>query len=377
MARKSRKRKHQTALHRDTPPGAAPGSLVRRDDTRPARIHAFAYGPDKFIEERNVTLEKLRELRSASPLLWVDVDDFGDVDILLQLGELFGLHPLALEDVVNAHQRPKVEQYGNHLFIVARMAMLAEQEANSNNGIGQKPLIGTEQLSLFLGAQFVITVQEQIPGDSLEPVRQRLRNNVGIIRREGTDYLAYSLLDAVVDGCFPILERYGEHLEELEEEILHRPGADAVPKLHQIKHDLLIMRRTLWPLRDAIHVLIRDPNPLIEDDTRVYLRDCYDHTVRITELIEVYRELGSDLMGLHLNCVNNRTNEVMKVLSIIATIFMPMNFVAAVYGMNFNSEYSPFNMPELNWYFGYPMALLVMVTMASSLLLFFRRRGWI
>ncbi len=281
----------------------------------------------------------------------------GDTEVVARLGELFGLHPLALEDVLNNHQRSKVELYGDHLFIVARMLE------------GGTALV-TDQLGMFLGKSFVITFQH-LKGDCFDPLRERIRRERGIVRTSGPDYLAYAILDGVVDSYFPICEGFGDRIETLEEEIIRQVDGDIVSRIHAVKSKLLILRKSVWPLREALHILVRDPIPLVSDDTRVYLRDCADHTFQIIDLVETYRELSSNLMDLYHSVVANRTNEVMQMLTVIATIFIPLTFIVGVYGMNFDS------MPELRWKYGYAVVWGVMIAVAGGLLWFFQRKGWL
>jgi len=298
------------------------------------------------------------------PVVWIDVEGLGDAETVRVLGELLGLHRLALEDVLNVHQRPKLEQYPDYYFIVAHMVTYGEH-------------CETEQLSLFLGKNFVLTFQEGKPGDSLEPIRERVRQKHSRIRDSGLDYLAYALLDAVVDGYFPILEQYGEQLESLEDEIVTRPSGDMVARVHAIRRNLLTLRRAIWPQRETFNALLREETSLVTNETRLHLRDCYDHTAQLIDLIETYRELGADLTDVYLSSISNRTNEIMRVLTVIATIFIPLTFIAGVYGMNFNPSASPWNMPELNWFWGYPLALTLMFTVAAVQLVLFRKRGWL
>jgi len=266
--------------------------------------------------------------------------------------------------VLSVHQRPKIEQYGEYYFIVTRMVRLGEH-------------LETEQLSLFLGKNFILTFQEGRPGDCLDLIRERIRQKGGRIREAGLDYLAYALLDAIVDCYFPILEEYGERLEAFEDEILTRPYGDTVARIHEIKRNLLTLRRAIWPQRETFNTLLRDELPLVTNETRLYLRDCYDHVTQLIDLIETYRELGADLIDVYLSSISNRTNEIMRVLTVISTIFIPLTFIAGVYGMNFNPSASPWNMPELNWFWGYPLSLLLMAVVAFGQLIFFRRRGWL
>jgi magnesium transporter len=264
--------------------------------------------------------------------------------------------------VVNVHQRAKVEEYGDHLYIVLRM-------------VGPGEHLETEQLSLFLGRNFVLTFQER-PGDCFEPVRARLRHSRGRMRDTGADYLAYALIDAIVDAYFPVVDDCGERLEELDEQMSAGHSHDAMAVLHHLRGELMLLRRAIRPLRDELVNLMPDPNALIRPETQFYLRDCYDHTVQLIDLLDTYRELCSDLRDFHLSAVSNRMNEIMKVLTIIATLFMPLSFIAGVYGMNFNTAL-PGNMPELNWPYGYVLSLGLMLLVAGGMVAFFWRRGWL
>jgi magnesium transporter len=325
-------------------------------------MRAIAYHGNDFVEHEIRRPEDVAELLQNWPVTWLNVAGLGDAQTIDELGSLFGLHPLALEDVVNVHQRAKVDQYGEHLFVVARMP-------RENEGLA------TEQVSVFVGKNFVLTFIEDA-GDSFEPVRTRLRAG-GRLREAGPAYLTYSLLDAVIDAYFPVVESFAERLDKLEDRVTMRPSRGAIAEIHAAKHSLRLLRRILWPLREAVNSLIRDPSPLMDDDTRVHLRDCYDHLVQIIDLLETYRELCSDLTDLYLSSLSNRMNEVMKVLTIIATIFMPLSFITGLYGMNFHTGTSPWNMPELNWRFGYFYALGLMSLTALAMLWYFRRKGWL
>ncbi|HUT26165.1 MAG TPA: magnesium/cobalt transporter CorA [Sumerlaeia bacterium] len=348
---------------RRSPPGTPPGTLLVDPEAPKCSVRVMAYREDDVVEKTTQDLGEIRRFLQEWPVTWVNVDGLGDADTLRQLGEIFDVHKLALEDVVNVHQRPKAEQYEGHLFIILRMTEAGER-------------IESEQFSIFLGKNFVLTFQER-PGDCLDPVRDRIRSGRGRIRQVGPDYLTYAFLDAIVDHYFPLLERLGDRLEALEDEILTDPDSSTVARVHDVKRDLQTLRRAAWPLRDVMNSLLRDMSAFVADDTRVYLRDCYDHTVQILDILEVRRELCSDLRDLYLSCLSNRMNEVMKVLTIIATIFIPLSFVAGLYGMNFDPDRSPWNMPELSWYWGYPFALGVMAAVVGLLLFYFHRRGWI
>jgi len=348
---------------RRTPPGASPGTLIADPAAVQPVVRLIGYGPDD-LEERGVAVgEDLRALTGRWPVTWINVDGLADLELIQSLGEMFGLHRLALEDVVNVHQRPKVEDYEDHAFIVTRMIH------------GELPP-ATEQVSLFLGGNFLLTFQER-PGDCFDLVRDRIRRRRGHIRERGVDYLAYALLDAVIDGYFPVLEACGERLESLEDTVLDQPSAEHSVQIHDMKRDLLTLRRAIWPQREMINALARDTLAQVSDQTRVYLRDCYDHTVQLMDIVETYREIASGLVDVYLSSVSARMNEIMKLLTIIATIFIPLGFIAGLYGMNFDTRISPWNMPELSWRWGYPFALGLMAAVAIGLLLFFRKRGWI
>lgn len=350
-------------FHRRTPPGAPPGSLVADPAAPRPVLRVIAYGPDRCAEKEIQSPAEVRAFLGQYPVTWLNVDGLGDAQVIAELGEIFNLHRLALEDVVHVHQRAKVEPYGNTYYLVARMAELNEH-------------LETEQMSLFLGPNFVLTFQERI-GDCWDPLRARLRSGAGRVRAAGPDYLAYSLLDAVIDGYFPLLEKLGERLEVLEDRVVLNPRAEVISRIHEIKRNLLTLRRAVWPLRDALALLYRDQNPLFTEETRLYLRDSYDHTIQLFDLIETDRDMASGLLDVYLSSVSNRMNEIMKVLTVISTIFIPLSFVAGVYGMNFNPAKSPWNMPELNWAWGYPFALGVMAAVAGIMLYYFYRKGWL
>jgi magnesium transporter len=267
-----------------------------------------------------------------------------------------------MEDVVNVDQRPKVESYGDIAYIVS-----SNVSPNAEQSI--------EQISLFLGKDFVLTFQER-EGDCLDPVRQRLRKGSPRIRGSGSDYLAYAILDTVIDHYFPLLETYGERLEEIHEQIAEQPTPEVLEQIHAIRSDLTAIRRVLWPMRDVMNVLVRDGLPQLAEDTRPYLRDCYDHVVSLIDLLQSGRESAAGLMEFYASSIGNRMNEVMKVLTVFAALFIPLTFVAGLYGMNFNPETSPLNMPELNWYWGYPFAWALMILIGVVMLLFFWRKGF-
>ncbi len=366
MSKKNKRRKDRTLrIQRQTAPGHSPGAIVPHPAHRPSAAGVLAYGPQSIVEHDLADVMQIPKLLSDHPVTWVNVEGLGDVKLIERLGDLFDLHRLALEDVVNVHQRAKVDEYGAILFIVLRMVNC------------QQDRCGTEQLSLFVGPGFVLTFQEGTPGDPFDRVRERIRKNVGKIRASGSDYLAYALIDAAIDAYYPVLEVYAERIDVLEDAVLEAGSRRTMDSLHEVKADLLLLRRAIWPLREALAQLMREGVPNIADTTRVYLRDCYDHVVQIVELVETYRELTADLRDLYMSSISNRINETMRVLTIISVIFIPLTFIAGIYGMNFDTDASDVNMPELNWPFGYPIVLTAMAVVAAALLVFFYRKGWL
>lgn len=345
------------------PPGSAPGTLIAVPGSVEPKLDLLAYGPTDFIHKEIADVSELKDYIGKWPVVWVNVEGLGNIAKIQEIGDLFKIHHLALEDIINVHERAKVERYGDDLFLVMHMIELEKH-------------LETEQLSVFTGKGFVVTFQEG-PIDTLNPARERIRRGQGHIRQLGADYLVYSIIDSVLDNYFPILEEYGEILDELEDHIIQKPSTEVVANVHSVKRDLLILRRAVWPLREAINTLIRDTETLFSDETRIHMRDCYDHAVRIIDFIETYRELAADLMDVYLSSLSNRMNEVMKVLTIITTLFVPPTLVAGIYGMNFNTEISNWNMPELNWYFGYQFALALMFAMTLAVVGLLWYKGWL
>lgn len=343
--------------------GTAPGTLVPPLQAPPrSRLILVSYGSDHYQENQLQSVEECLPFREKPFPLWLNVEGLGQVEVLEKLGTYFQLHPLALEDILNIGQRPKFDDYDDYLFMILRLAVGAGVE--------------TEQIGLFLGKDFLITVEERI-GNGFEPVRERLRKGRPQIRRRGPDYLAYALIDSAVDSFFPVLERLGAKLQELDAAVMEHPTEDILQQIHNVKQELLILRRVLWPSRDMIGTLIRDDTPLIQPQTDVYLRDCYDHAVEIMDTVETYRDQAAGIMDVYLSTLSKHLNEVIKVLTIISTIFIPLTFMVGIYGMNFDPQSSPWNMPELSAYYGYPVALAVMAMLALSMIAYFKRRGWI
>jgi magnesium transporter len=354
-------------------PGESPGTLrlqeevVRRKPVITLIEYDRAHLEERLIEDRDELLSHLNNQH----VTWINIDGLGDIDVLRSLGSQFNLHPLALEDVLDTTQRPKVEQYDNYLFIVAHMIYRDRSAVTCG-----------EQVSMFLGKHFLITLQEEAEFDPFEPVRARIRNANGTIRKMGPDYLAYALLDSIVDHYYPVLEDVGAKIDLVEEQLADlKPGASPVGELHGYKRSLARIRRFIWPVRDLISSLMHEESGLVTKPTKVYLRDCYDHTVQLMDLVESYRDVLSGLMELYLSAVGIRTNEIMRVLTVISSIFIPLTFIAGVYGMNFAHEVDgkplPWNMPELLHPYGYIACLLFMLGVAVFQIVYFKKRGWL
>jgi magnesium transporter len=342
--------------------GLPPGTLVHTGEqkTEKTRLTVFDYDATHCEEKEVGTPEELFPFKDRPTNTWINIDGLHQVDVIEKIGQHYELHPLLLEDIVSVRQRPKLDDYDSYLFIVLKM--LRYDEARHE--------IDIEQVSLVLGKNFVISFQENV-GDVFDPVRDRLRNGKGRIRKMGTDYLAYALIDAIVDQYFVVLEKLGEQISDLEEEMLRDPRQETVTAIHRLKRTMILLRKSVWPLREVIGSLQRGESELIRKETDVFLRDVYDHTIQEMDTIESYRDMLSGLLDVYLSSISNRMNAVMKVLTIIATIFIPLTFIAGLYGMNFEF------MPELHWRWGYPVVLLLMALVASAMLLFFKRKKWL
>jgi magnesium transporter len=342
--------------------GLPPGTLVhvgerKAEKTRITRIDF----DEKSIEEKEIDrIEACFPFKDKPMVTWMNIDGLHEVEIIKKIGARFDIHPLVLEDIAHTGQRAKTEDFDSYLFIVLRMLYYG----------GKGDEIVGEQVSLILGPNYVISFQER-EGDLFNPIRERLRNGKGRIRKAGSDYLAYTLFDAIVDHYFVILERIGEEIESIEEELVTNPIPETLQMIHRMKGHLIFLRKSVWPLRELINVLERRESPLITKPTRIYLRDVYDHTIQVIDTIETFRDMVSGMLDIYLSSVSNRMNEVMKVLTIIATVFIPLTFIAGIYGMNFKY------MPELEWHIGYPLALAVMLAIVVLLMIFFRRKKWL
>jgi magnesium transporter len=301
---------------------------------------------------------------------WIQVRGLHNIDILKSVWDYFGLHPLIQEDIVSVSQRPKIEHYPDHLFVVMRMI-------TTTSGKDQRlSTLHSEQISIILGKNYVLSFQET-DEPVFEPVLNRLEMTTTRLRKLGPDYLAYALMDTVVDHYFSALDLIAEEIEKVEERIINEPKEEHLQQIHALRRDLIYLRKSVWSLRDGINSLIRDDSKLISEEVKVYFRDVYDHVVQVIDSIETSREMVFGLFDMYMSGLSNKMNEVMKVLTIIATIFIPLTFIAGIYGMNFNPDISPFNMPELNWYYGYPFSLILMVILTGSMLIYFKRKGWL
>ncbi len=342
--------------------GLPPGTLVHigNESNKTVQISVIGYGPDGVEEQHFEHVEQYLQNPCDSSVVWVNVEGVHDVELIRALGDKHAFHPLVLEDIVNTIQRPKIEDYGDYLFIVLKML--------HPTGDGD---FSSEQLSIILGPDYLFTFQEGVKGDAFDAVRDRLRGGKGKIRAMGADYLAYSLIDAIVDGYFGILEGFGERIIDVEEELTASPDQKALHRINGMKKEIIYLRKSVWPLREAISFLERGDSSLLHDSTRLYFRDVYDHTVQVIDTVETYRDLLSGMLDLYLSSISNRTNEVMKFLTVIGTIFMPLTFLVGVYGMNFKY------LPELEWKNGYFVLWVLMVALALLMVAYFRKKRWL
>lgn len=347
-------------------PGSPPGTLIIDEDASIPNIFLIDYNADEAIGVQLSTPEDCIPYLDSQSVSWLDVQGLGSEDVLKRLGKVFNLHELVLEDIVNIPQRPKVESFADQELIILHMV------TSRDDGRG----FYDEQVSLILGKNYILTVQEEPENDVFEPIRQRIHRNRGVIRSQKADYLTYALIDAIVDGFFPVLEDYGERLEDLQDEVVENPTRQTLDKIHKIKRELLLLRRAIWPQRDAINALIREESPLIDRQVQIFLRDCYDHTVQVIDMVETYRELAANLMDIYLSSLSNSTNEIMRFLTVISTVFIPLTFISGVYGMNFDTDI-PGNMPELKMPLGYFCFWCVILAVSGGLLFYFWKKGWL
>ena len=363
--------------------GLPPGSLIHIGEKKKEeiKISILDYDETNFQEKEAKTIDECFLLKDKPTVTWINVDGIHQIEILEKLGNCFGLHPLVLEDILNTDQRPKIEDYNDYIYIVLKMLYYKEnnplspptkgRQGGVKGGMGVfSDGITIEQISLIIGQNFVISFQEGIEGDVFNSVRERIRNDKGRIRKMGSDYLAYSLIDAIVDNYFIILEKIGDKIELLEEKLVTDPTQETLHIIHNLKREMIFLRKSVWPLREVVSGMERGESPLIKESTRVYLRDVYDHTIQVIDTIETFRDMVSGMLDIYLSSISNRLNAVMKVLTIIATIFMPLTFIAGVYGMNFKY------MPELEWRWGYPVILFVMFAIGILMVIYFKRKKW-
>ncbi len=341
--------------------GLAPGTLVHIGEKKidRARLRLIDYDPEHLQEKELKSVDECLEIKDSPTVSWINIDGLHNIDIIEKIGRNFSIHPLVLEDIVHTGQRPKLEEVEGILFIVVKML-----------SVDKKQEIISEQLSLILGPDLVISFQEQV-GDVFEGVRERIRHGKGRIRKMGADYLCYALLDAMVDNYFVVLEGIGEKIEDLEEELVTDPTPKTLHEIHKLRGDMIYLRRSVWPLREVIGSLSRGDFTQISEDARIFYRDIYDHTIQVMDTVETCRDIISGMLDMYLSSISNKMNEVMKVLTIIATIFIPITFVAGVYGMNFKF------MPELEWQWGYLAVWAVIISVAAAMLVYFKKKNWL
>jgi magnesium transporter len=368
--RQNATRRSRHPLHlspgRFTRPGTAPGDLSHPADLErvPATLYLLDYDASDYFENADCSLDDAREYFKSERQTWLHVQGTPGEELLRSVAEAYHLHPLALEDVLHTGQRAKAEAYEQQIFTIVGVPEL--------NGDRTE----TAQLSLFLGDSWVVSFYSG-KRDPFEAIRHRATQKESRIRRNGADFLFYALLDTAIDNSFPTMESLGERVETLELTVFDHPTREALDEIHHIKRELVLLRRVLWPQRDMVNSLIREDHPQIGELTRLYLRDCYDHSVHALDLVESYREMASSLLEIYLSSLSNRMNDVMKVLTIIATVFIPLSFITGLYGMNFDRSVSPWNMPELGMRFGYPLLLLFMLAIVAGMLFYFRRKRWL
>ena len=343
--------------------GLPPGSLIFIGEkrTEKPKITLFDYNESHLEEKEIINIEECFLFKEKPSVTWINIDGLHEVEILEKLGRHFGLHSLVMEDILNTDQRPKSEDFTNYIYIVLKMLSYDEKAKE----------VVIEQVSLILSSNFVLSLQEGIEGDVFNPIRERLRTDKGRIRKMGTDYLLYVLLDTIIDNYFLILEKLGEKIELAEEELIKRPTSKTLYEVQRLKKEMILLRKSVWPLREVINGLERGESSLIKEQIKIYFRDIYDHTIQVMDTIESFRDLLSGMIDIYLSSVSNRMNEVIRTLTIIATIFMPPTFIVGIYGMNFK------HMPELDWYWGYPAIMLLMLLVCISMLAYFKKKRWI
>jgi len=347
--------------------GLPPGEMVHIGEkkTEKVKISIIDYSIGKYTEKEVKNVEECFSLKRRPSISWINVDGLHETEIIEKFGNCFDIHPLVLEDIVNTDQRPKIEDYEKYFFIVLKMLLVDDKEQE----------IHSEQVSIIFGERFVISFQETI-GDVFDQIRERIRKGKGRIRKMGADYLAYSLIDAIVDNYYAILEKIGERVESLEEDLISNPSPETLQKIYNLKREMVYLRKSVWPLRDVISNMLRDESKLIKKETHIYLRDLYDHTIQVIDTIETFRDMISGMLDIYMSSISNKMNEIMKVLTIFAAIFIPLTFIVGVYGMNFDRKFL-FNMPELSWQFGYLFVWGIMIALVIVMLGYFKHKKWI
>jgi len=342
--------------------GLTPGTLVHVGERKieKVKIRIIDYNEEQFEEKEARTVEECFPFKDKPTITWINIDGIHDVEVIGKIGAYFDLHPLILEDIVNTGQRPKLEDFGNYVFIVLKMLSYSEE----------KNEIEAEQISLIVGSNCVISFQERA-GDVFDPLRERIRQAKGRVRKAGADYLAYALIDSIVDNYFAILELLGEKIEDVEQELAVNPRVETLQSIRAFKKEMIFLRKSVWPLREVVSLLERGELSLFQESTAIYLRDVYDHTIQIIDTVETYRDMLSGMLDVYLSSISNKMNEVMKVLTIFASIFIPLTFFAGIYGMNFSF------MPELGWRWGYFGALGLMAFVGIALVVYFKRKKWL
>lgn len=348
--------------------GQPPGTLVHIGEQKleKTRIAFIDYDETHFEEKEVNAVEECFPFIYKPTVTWINIDGLHQVPIIKTTGKRFIIHPLVLEDILDTGQRPKVEYFKEYIFVVLKMIIYDEKEHEAK----------AEQISFLIGSNFVVSFQEK-GSDVFNPIRERIRSSKGSIRKMGADYLGYTLLDAVVDNYLMIIEQLGEEIEDMEDELLSEPTSKTLQEIYRLQRDLIFLRKSVLPLRNVIESMDRGGSPLIKESTEIYLRDVLDHTIQVIDNIETYQHIVSSMLDTYLSSISNRTNEVMKVLTIIATIFIPLTFIVGIFGMNFNPEASPWNMPELNWGFGYISVLGVMIIIALGMIIYFKLKKWL
>lgn len=349
------------------PPGTPPGTLIGTENASPEKptIRLIDYTETSLITEELSSGEEIQPYLEKESVTWVHLQGEIQIDTLKHIGHIFELHPLALEDVINQGQRPKVEDYDDLLFVIVSMPREVDGK------------IIMEQVSLFLGESYIISLHSG-RDDPFDSLRSRLLKKTGRIRQQKADYLLYCILDLVIDQGYPLLEKLGEDIETVEDQLLGFVAKQStLAEIHRIRRELMLLRRNLWPQREVLNNLQRNETSLVREDSLIYLRDCYDHTIQILDIMENYREMAASLIDVYLSSVSNRLNEIMRVLTMIATIFIPLTFVVGLYGMNFNHPDSPWAMPELRWYYGYPLVWTIMISVVIGMVFYFKRKKWL